>query len=345
MNEQSLPLIDGPVAFAGAVSLEQTEAGVHPWRITHADLPLFEPALLPRAAVPAGVRLAFISDTSQVALAVPPCYQCGRPCTFDLMVDGVMHQRQQLDASEDTVRFTDLPEGEHRLELYLPLTTPIVIQRLTIDKNAIAKPWHDPRPKWLVYGSSITQASRSYGPTESWPALVANRFDLNMTCLGYGGNCHMEPVVTRMMRDLPADYISLCLGINVMGAGSYSPRTFRAAVLGTILTIRDGHPDTPMVCVSPIANPPRERVPNTAGMTLVDKREAIAEAVATLRERGDANLHYIDGLTLFGHAFVHHMPDELHPDAEGNRALADRYTQVVMPTFGLTETKPATAGA
>lgn len=68
----------------------------------------------------------------------------------------------------------------------------------------------------------------------------------------------------------------------------------------------------------------------------------IAEAVAVLRERGDANLHYVDGLTLFGHAFAHHMLDQLHPDAESYRVLDDRYGQVVMPLLGLAPTEPAT---
>ncbi len=247
MSEQTLQLIDGPVTFAGTVSLEQTDDGVQPWRLSHDDLLLYEPVLRIRGAQTAGVRLTWVSDTSQVSLTVAPGYGAGSSqATFDLFVDGAMHQRQRLEKPEGTVRFTDLPKGEHRLELYLPQKEAVKVQRLAIDAGASAKPWEDTRPTWMVYGSSITQAARSYGPSETWPALVANQFDLNLLCLGYGGSCHMEPAVTRMMRDLPADYISLCLGINVMGGASYSERTFRAAVPrhdsdGARRTSRDAH--------------------------------------------------------------------------------------------------------
>ena len=341
---QSLDLINGPVTFAGAVSLQQTDAGVHPWRLVHDELALYEPALYPRAATPAGVRLTWVSDTAEVALRVAPGafpMENHLPI-FDLLVDGQFHERQTLDQPEGTVTFTTLPIGEHRLELYLPQGCSITVAELCIDGGASAKPWRDDRPKWMVYGSSITQAGAAAGPSETWPALVANRFDLNLMGLGYGGNCHMEPVVCRMMRDLPADYISLCLGINMMGNGSYNERTFRAAVLGTILTVRDGHPTTPIACVSPIVSPPRETEPNAASLSLVKMRELIAEAVDVLRQRGDATLYYIDGLDLFGHDYADHMPDELHPDAEGYRVLADCYARTVMPHFGLT---PQAAGS
>lgn len=330
---------DGPVTLAGAVSVQVTGERVQPWRIRHDWQDLYEPTLLPRAAEAAGVRLTLVSDTSRLAVAVEPVEAAAQPgrhaaWAFDLLVDGRFFARQMATLQTRRVRFDHLPAGTHRLELYLPQTGAVRLGPVTIDADATAQRWHDPRRKWVVYGSSITQCAAAAGPSETWPALVANRFDLNLTCLGFSGQCHLDPIVGRTLSQLPADLISLCLGINTHG-GSFNERTFRAAVIGFIQLIRDRHPHTPLVCVSPIHAPDREDGPGTTGMTLKLMRRWIASAIDALQAHGDDNLAYADGFALFGPADLSLMPDGLHPDAQGYRRLADHYADQVMPRLGL----------
>lgn len=59
----------------------------------------------------------------------------------------------------------------------------------------------------------------------------------------------------------------------------------------------------------------------------------VRDAVDALRALGDDNLHYVDGLEVFGPEQAIHMPDLVHPDAHGYRMLADRYAARVMPVF------------
>ncbi len=325
-------MIGGPVDVVGAVSVDANEQFVMPWRLPFDELDLYHESLVDHASMPAGVRLVCVSDTSRIELDVE---RPGAEALYDLLVDASLHQRVDVSETDGTVRFEDLPVGEHRLEVFLPLGMPARISAFRIDAGASASPWPDDQPRWITYGSSITHARQAAGPTEAWPAMVANRFGLNLTCLGYGGNCHLEPMVARMIRDLPADYISLCLGINVCCSESLNERTFRSAVIGLIAIIRERHARTPMAVVSPIRSPPRETDPGVAGLSLQDMRREIAEAVERLRRHGDEHLHYVDGLGLFGPDFVHHMPDLLHPDAQGQHALAEQYAKTVMPMFGL----------
>lgn len=337
---RELSLLQAPVRVEGAVSLDTADGMVMPLRLPIADLDLFEPELRDKAMRAAGVRVTLVSDTSTLELDVKPLPTDGSIVTdptwsFDLLVDGKMHHRATHPVSVGEIRFTDIPAGEHRLELYLPQFAPVRIKALRIDDGASAAELKDTRPKWLTYGSSITHCRTAAGPSETWPAIVANRFGLNLTSLGFGGNCHMEPMVGRMIRDIPADYISVCLGINVMGGHSLSDRTFRAAVIGLIQLIREKHVDTPMVVLSPICHPPGEKTPNAVGLTLEGMRERIFAAVDVLQRLGDRQLYYVNGYEMYGPEYLQYMPDQLHPNAEGYRLFAQRYSEVVMPHFNL----------
>jgi len=334
---QSLPLTGGDVAIEGAVSLEETAAGLHPWRLPVARRDLFEPSVVNKASMPAGVRLTFVSDTTSVLLDFSPSGVVpDPPWIFDLLVDGELHQRLAPAADAESIHFVDLPAGAHRIELYLPSQyTPVVLRTLKIDAGASIEGWQDDRRRIVLYGSSITHCRHAAGPSETWPALVARQFDLHLTSLGYGGDCHMDPVVGRMIADLPADFIGLKLGINMMGALSASYRSFRAMAIGLIETIRDGHPDTPLAVVSPICHPPNETTENAAGMTLQRMREWLAEACELLRRQGDTNLHYVDGLRVMGPDDVQLYIDGIHPSAEGYRFLAAGWSREAAPKLGL----------
>ena len=334
---QAVDLIDGHATLEGAVSVEETDVGLRPWRLPVERRDLFEPSVVNKASMPAGIRVTFVSDTSSVRLdVVPPGVEPDPPWVFDLLVDGNLHQRVAPPMTAETIQFADLPAGEHRLELYLPSQyAPVVLRSLMIDAGASVTAWHDDRERIVLYGSSITHCRHAAGPSETWPALVARRFDLHLTSLGFGGDCHMDPVVGRMIRDLPADYIGVKLGINMIGAASASDRTFRALAIGLIETIREGHPDTPLVVVSPICHPPNEATENAAGMTLQLMRRRLAEACEVLRERGDQHLHYVNGLSVMGADDVHLYVDGIHPSAEGYRFLAKGWARETGPKLGL----------
>ena len=165
--------------------------------------------------------------------------------------------------------------------------------------------------------------------------MVARARDFNLTSLGYGGQCHADPFIARLIRDRPADFISVKLGINIYGAASLGPRAFRPAVLGTIATIRDGHPHTPFAVCSPIWGRDRETTPNAVGLTLEQIRGEVAEAVEAFKRRGDDHIYYIDGLKLFDESLAEYLPDNLHPDATGYVRMGENFLREVFGVQGV----------
>lgn len=315
--------------WQGAISLEETADAVMPWRTPRPMHLLFPDALLERSAMPAGVRISFRSNTTCITGRVVPQRESGM---LDLCCDGELVGALDLTGRADFT-FENLSAQEKLIELWLPQYGEFHLRSVEIADGATLLPFADRRPRWVTYGSSITQCRTAASPTQTWPAIVARERGFNLTCLGYGGQCHLDVMVARMIRDLPADYLSMCVGINIQGASSLGLRAFRPAIIGSVQIIREKHPDTPLVLMSPIYSPPREEHPNAVGFHLKGMREEVRAAAEALQTHGDKNVHYVNGLDVFGPAHAHLLPDDLHPDADGYRVMGKNFITEVADKF------------
>ena len=326
---QNIAPSDPRLSWPGAVSVEHQPGWSMPWRIDHTQRALFAQPLVERAAMPAGVRIAFRTDSTWVA---------GTYSTFpegiaiDLCADGKFVASVPLNG-KNTFHFDGLAAGEKSIELWLSHFGQVRIHQLSIADGASLTPYQDDQPRWITYGSSITQCRSAPRPTQTWPAIVARANNLNLTCLGFGGQCHLDTLIARQIRDMPADFLSMCVGINIYGGGTLNLRTFRPSILGFVQIVREKHPDTPFVLMSPIFGVQREDTPNTVGFTLQAMREEVAAAANTLWAQGDTHIHYIDGLSIFGPDSAHLLPDDLHPNPEGYQLMGERFIAQVAEQF------------
>ncbi|WP_127585056.1 SGNH/GDSL hydrolase family protein [Paenibacillus koleovorans] len=311
----------GPQWIAGAISTEHSENGVRPWRLPVHQLSLYDPGLAEDAGVPAGVRVAFATDSPFIALQVRAI---DKERQFDLVIGAQLRSTALLPPGEEIITF-DLPAGLIQAEIYLSNRYPVEVLAISIAGGSVIEPVPKGRPRWVVYGSSITKGGAAFSPAQTWPSIVARRKGWDLTCLGFGGQCHLEPMMAKLIRDWPADVISLCLGINIYGAKSLNLRTFRSAVIGMISIIREKHPNTPLFVMSPIYAPDRETTENPAGLTLVQIRDEIREAVDIMKAYGDEWIFYFHGLDIFGSEDAAYLSDGVHPSAEGYKLLGERY--------------------
>lgn len=315
--------------WQGVVSVEKTGDTLMPWRTPHDQHVLFPEPLLERSAMPAGVRISFRSNTTYISGNIVEQRDSGM---LDLCCNGEFIASYDLRGKNSFV-FENLSDKDKRIELWLPQFGRFQLRHLEIEEGASITPYIDKRPKWITYGSSITQCRSAASPVQTWPGIVARSKRFNLTCLGYGGQCHLDAMVARMIRDLPANYISMCLGINIQGASSLGPRAFRPAIVGAVQIIREKHTDIPIVLMSPIYCPNREENPNAVGFNLQKMREEVQAAANALQAYGDENLHYVSGLDVFGEDYVDLLPDNLHPDAEGYRVMGNNFVSVVADKY------------
>jgi GDSL-like Lipase/Acylhydrolase family len=280
--------------------------GVLPHRLPARARALADPQLLGAEACPAGVRLVFRTAatvvevdgfrTTMAFLGMPP-----RPDgRYDLVVDGVLTDRQcssggravvvdlatgateTHDGPVGTVRFADLPARDKDVEIWLPYHERTELVDLRADAPVAAVPPRG-RPVWVHHGSSISQGSNAASPTTTWPALAAAAGRVDLVNLGFSGSMMLDPFVARAIRDLPADLLSVEVGINIVGGDVMRRRAFAPAVHGFLDTLRDGHPTTPLLVVGPLLCPIYEDTPVRARPTSPTARSASAPSATRPR--------------------------------------------------------------
>lgn len=335
---------DPRLRWRGAVSLQPGPGWVAPWRVPWERARLHLPAGgLGRAAMPAGVRICFATDAPWLDVAyeadpAPPLNGPQETARLDVVVDGERAQTLPLraDGGDATVRVDTLPGAgggtPATVELWLPPYHQLRLRGLTVPDGAVLEPDERALPAWVHDGSSISQGRGAASPSGAWTARVAAAGGLDLTCLALGAACHMQPLTARLMRDRPpAALLSACVGINSQALTALNEETFLAAVIGYVETVRERHPETPFVLLSTTYAPWREDVPNPAGLTIRDTRRLAARAVELLRAHGDAHVHHLDGLELFGPddagRFLerdHPEAEPLHPDPDGHVLMAER---------------------
>ena len=376
---RTIPIAEPLIVVDGALDWDVTDTGRAPRRLaawTRAQVPdVFMAAMI---GMGSGVRIRFRSDTTTIELDAavtgiqllpdPPM-----PRPFDLAVDGILvgtataasgttividradpDNVQFVPGDAATIRFHGLAPTMKTLELWLPHAASSELRSLRVDDAAVVEASPPRARRWVHYGSSISHCMEAESPTGIWPVVAAHAAGVEVTNLGLAGQCQLDQFVARSIRDLDADYISLKVGINLVNADSMRERTFGPAVHGFLDTVRDGHPATPLLVVSPIYCPvaedhPGPTAPGADGRTRVFERPpALREGMLTLtrirtmlesivaqrRADGDAALHYMDGLDLFGADDVADLPDLLHPNAAGYRRMGERFAATVFASGG-----------
>nr|WP_211207369.1 GDSL-type esterase/lipase family protein [Stackebrandtia nassauensis] len=374
----------------GAVEITETARGLVPHRLpAWARRQIPDRFMIQTSAESAGVRLAIrtaadvieldtqarrIADSADTPFP-PSVYELtenGKPVASAGATAGTRYvftfekpSGEIVPGPDATARFEGLATGVERdLELWLPYHDHVELLGLRADAPVTAGSWNA-APRWVHHGSSISHGYRADSTTGTWPVVAALQAGAHLTNLSFSGNAMLDPFTARTIRDTPADLISVKIGINIISGDAMRLRAFRPAVDGFLDTIREGHPDTPIVVVSPIWCEPVE---SSAGPTIQDPdrgeqwtiaegseadvedgklslrgiRAEYAAIVERRRADGDKRLRYLDGLSLYGgsDAAVMPLPDNLHPGPDVQRLIGERFADLILTEFTAPAAQP-----
>lgn len=322
-TRRSVSPTDLPEAWHGAATWTETAEGLQPWRVRPEHLERIMCAEVDELArIPNGVRCEVITDARSLEVELTTAEAHGESARrADVMVDGELIATR--DAGGRASIRVELPGRRARVELWLPHAAPTTLHLVLVHEATECRPAPARGPRWAVHGSSITQGNQADSPTGTWPALVAAKNSYELTALGMSGQCHLDPPLAEAVGGARPDLVTLCLGANVYGAGSFTARSLPPAVIGFVDHVRR-LTDAPIVVMSPTAaGPHREEQRNSAGLDQREVRAVIHRAVEVL-QRHDPLISLIDGTEIVSSEEMHLLGDLLHPTAEGYRVMAER---------------------
>ena len=288
--------------------------------------------------MPAGVRVGFTGDAQAIeidvqtgdvlALATPADHG-----EFTVYVAGERRSAVPVPAGTMTTARIELPERSsdapveiHLPERYEPRVFGVRALGGSTQPLALSK-------RWVAYGDSITQGWTTTDPGAAWTAVAARATGFDLLNLGFAGAARGELPVAAHLASTPADVISLAWGTNCWAQIEMDAAYIRELMRLFLGMVRRGHPDTPILVITPVIRPAAEEARNGSGATLSDLRRGLEDAVHTFQDRhADSHLHVLSGGDLITTEQLD--PDGIHPNDAGHAAIGRAAAEVLIRIVG-----------
>ena len=211
-------------------------------------------------------------------------------------------------------KLTFLEGGTHYVTINFPLYNRVNELYVGVAEGSelgAGAPYRDVLPV-VYYGSSITQGGCASRPGNAYQAMIARSLQIDFINLGFSGNGKAEDTMVDYMADLNmsafvADYDHNAP--NVTHLRNTCQRMYDR--------IREKNPTIPYVMISRPDYFPNEK-------DSIQRRQVIVDAYHYAIGKGDQNVYYIDGASIFRGPFEDCCTvDGCHPNDLGFSKMAD----------------------
>jgi lysophospholipase L1-like esterase len=282
------------------------------------------------AQSPSGGRIRFRTNSTALAIRLeypePPgmsnMHAFGQT-GVDLYADAVYRgtaiagRDAKPGKTAEHIYFKEQPVTYREITLYLPLYAPVKVLGIGLDPEARverAKPFVIAKPL-VFYGTSITQGGCASRSGMSYQAILGRMLNADFVNLGFSGNGLGEPELARAVASIDAS----CF---VMDFAQNNPtvESLTQAYAPFLETIRDKHPETPILVITPIysAHESWSRDARLEGM-----RELIRQVAARRIAAGDRHIEIVEGTDLLGPSRGDGLVDGTHPNDLGFQWMAE----------------------
>ena len=273
-----------------------------------------------KTAATSGVRLDFTTDSENFGFGYRIRSASSRTFYFfDIYLDGVMVlHRGEKDMWINTGRIDmKLPEGEHRITVWLPCLCAAYLYDITLDDGASFSPVKATR-KMICFGDSITQGYDAEYPSMAYTNRLAAHFDADMLNLAIGGEKFVPGILDgEFAGSFKPDLITVAYGTNDWSG--FERQLFLDRCDAFLEKLAEFYPDSKRFVITPLWRADKGRI------TKVGRFE---DALAYIAEKAAECGHYvIDGTVLTPHVSGFYSDLRLHPNDLGY----EEYTRNLIP--------------
>jgi lysophospholipase L1-like esterase len=288
--------------YYGAYSICETEDGyLQSFQYTQQQMQYFKESLefwYDRCKASSAKTLEFSTRATQFSLEYKIIW-VGSEDTIELAVDGLTTKIYYVkDLQKEGKISFEMPAGEKKVMVYLPVDATILIRNCEINADVIPV---EKKEKVLWMGDSITQG---YGPLRSAHTYVsvANRLlNYDMINQGIGGYIYDKNVLVNMDGYSP-DKIIISMGTNQYGTETMKDIEEYYERLSEV------YGDRPVLCITPIW-----RGDSPDGVDVLEKFCQKTKDICTKY----SNITVVEGFKLVPHLSEYFL-DNLHPNALGS---------------------------
>lgn len=289
-------------------------------------------------SVPAGGRVKFRTNSRIVALYVteaPYIYATQTACAssgFEIFANGkhvksAFLQLENFKNLEQGKEFSAYVRFERKImreiEIYFPLYSRVnqVLIGIELDAEIQESKNYKKMPPIFYYGSSISQGCCASKASCTYQSFIERWTDMDYINFGFAGNCRAEKTMLEYIAAQPMSVFVLEYDYN-----ANTPEYLKETHLSCYQMIREKHLHIPIIMMSrPEAN---------VSADSVVRRDIVKATYEYAIAKGDKNVYFIDGHTLFGKADKDVCTVEgCHPTDLGFYRMAKRIYKVLKTAF------------
>lgn len=291
---------------------------------------------------PSGGRIRFRTNSTTLAIRLEYPHPASMKnmhafgqTGVDLYADGMYRdtaiagQNSKPGLTQEHSFYKNRPRVEREITLYLPLYIPVKVLGIGVDADAemqVPSPFALKKPI-VFYGTSITQGGCASRSGMSYEAILGRMLNVDFVNLGFSGNGIGEPEVAQTVASIDA----ACFVLN-FAHNNPTLESLKQVYEPFIETIRNKHPETPVLVITPLYDVHDFWSPNGK---LEGMRAWIRQVAAKRIAAGDRNLQIVEGTDLIGRSQGAGLVDGTHPNDLGMEWIAEGLAARISTVLGL----------